>query len=691
MNKYSKNKSFNNNGFTLIELIVVIVILGIIATLISFAVTDYIKKGKNTTYENYKKNLIGAAENMIIDCLINNETDCKIDIPSDNSTEVIKYDVLVDNGYSDGLKDPEGSGYCDTSYVVVKNTGKDNLNLEYHACLFCNNYSTASTECDMVLGDDDVAPVCDYSKLSGASTSWTNLPRTITVGCDDVGFGCSQTLKSKTFGTEGSVIKNGNIVISDRTGNLTTCPVDVYVDMEKPTCELAIDGDLNSDWYTSGAKVVFKNRNDNGSGVVTWGLGNSLASVNYNKLEQYTSDANKVQTIYGYVKDGAGNEGYCAILVQVDSIAPTATIKMGYQANYTEKLTSSINSNVTKKYSTTIDNISTYAKLYINRISGLVVYLNEPLTSNLELEVISGTNVTTKTILASSTNKKSYFEIPITLLNSTDQVLIGSDIDLDIEKIEVLKDESETSVWTNQDVTVHIDATDIGTGVDSYSFDNNYNYDTLNFKTFASNTNGYVKVKDKAGNVSENIIYTINKIDKIKPYTDKEKLTNEIANKMFENAVLTQWDGKNGTGNDISEYTAVDYSTAMCNADNEYCSLTVCLANVSGSFRISGFKYNSFNLFKDDESGFYRVTEDSRTLFNKNYVLGSADNEETANGCLHTKGDNPCTYEYVYKYYDNAGNYDNTFKILFKVGYILEKDDGSGCSKYYSEKRYPYS
>ena len=32
----------------------------------------------------------------------------------------VTYDELVNKGYSDPLKDPEGDGYCDRSYVIVK-------------------------------------------------------------------------------------------------------------------------------------------------------------------------------------------------------------------------------------------------------------------------------------------------------------------------------------------------------------------------------------------------------------------------------------------------------------------------------------------------------------------------------------------------------------------------------------------
>lgn len=127
--------NINNKGFTLVEMLAVVVILGILATIMVPTVTTVIKKNKSDNYENLKKSVISAVKMYI--------SDNRYDITLDNqvcggdvkyreiqkigeetiSESRIKIDKLVINNY---LTDGEMLGSNgnrinkNESYIVVK-------------------------------------------------------------------------------------------------------------------------------------------------------------------------------------------------------------------------------------------------------------------------------------------------------------------------------------------------------------------------------------------------------------------------------------------------------------------------------------------------------------------------------------------------------------------------------------------
>ena len=57
-----------NKGFTFIEVLAVIVLLGVISTIAIMAVSKYIIKGRKAVYSNYEKNLEVAAGSYLTKC-----------------------------------------------------------------------------------------------------------------------------------------------------------------------------------------------------------------------------------------------------------------------------------------------------------------------------------------------------------------------------------------------------------------------------------------------------------------------------------------------------------------------------------------------------------------------------------------------------------------------------------------------
>lgn len=130
----------NNKGFTLIEILSVIIILGILLMISGVSVSKYIKNSQNKTYLSFEKNLKTAANNYMIDCIESNEEDCTI--PEYGGSITLTYNELVNKGYSKIIKDPQSNGYCDESYVIVKNQNSSGVKLDYEVCLLCDKYKT---------------------------------------------------------------------------------------------------------------------------------------------------------------------------------------------------------------------------------------------------------------------------------------------------------------------------------------------------------------------------------------------------------------------------------------------------------------------------------------------------------------------------------------------------------------------
>ena len=517
-------KKINRQGFTLIEIITTVIILGVIMTVAVIAVNRYIERAKDSTYNSYVNNIEVAAENHMIDC-VSGKSDC--DIPESGYSKKIPLDSLIEAGYSEKLKDPNKEGAFCSGYVLVENQGASIPDLKYKGCLKCSNYETTEG-CNFEEDNDDDNKIlaCENLNAIGESTEWTRNSRTIKFGCNAEGKDCKY---KKTFeGTNTNpVIKQGEITIA----NGDVCPVNVYIDTTKPECDLII-GEANvgeSGWYLEDVEVSLypSTTSERGLGDFEFGISTSTKK-DYNSKDKITVTKG-ITTVFGYVKDELGNEGYCAQEIKVDTDKPEQSPILGYQVYPENK------NETTKDTNEQILQINDLEKY--RSVKGILVFLKDSTTGNIQLNYSvdsantsgnSGTGESSNTSSITSSYKDDMsisfenkqmieFILPVfRTINSLDISGINPEI---IDKVVMLV-ENPNGLYTNKDMLVYNFAKDETTGVGdeySYSFDGGNTWQTNKYKWYSSNGTVVTKVKDSIGSSSEEHSITINQIDKTVP------------------------------------------------------------------------------------------------------------------------------------------------------------------------------
>ena len=134
------------------------------------------------------------------------------------------------------------------------------------------------------------------------------------------GIGTTQNYnKNTSYTINEDGYKNIYGYVKDSKGNTAICSIEVKRDATKPNCSLAVQsGTYNGSYYTSNVVIGFKTKYDITSGMDSFGLGKSTT---YNNKSSYTIDTVGNHTIYGYVKDKAGNTNVCSINVIKKDIA----------------------------------------------------------------------------------------------------------------------------------------------------------------------------------------------------------------------------------------------------------------------------------------------------------------------------------------------------------------------------------
>lgn len=117
----------NNKGFTLIELIGVIVLIAIVGIVASLSIGNYTSYGFSTINDQLDKQLVLSAKMYY--------TDNKVELRK-LGNKIISYETLKSSGYiTNDMVDYDGN-FCDKSYVVVY---MEDNKYKYAGCIICDN------------------------------------------------------------------------------------------------------------------------------------------------------------------------------------------------------------------------------------------------------------------------------------------------------------------------------------------------------------------------------------------------------------------------------------------------------------------------------------------------------------------------------------------------------------------------
>ncbi len=325
----------NKKGFTLVEIIVVIAIIGVLAGIIVPSVMRYVRRGKNDYNANLETELVSVAKSYYSEHkeelprgYINENTNLPI------TTKLLGVSYLANQNYLLGdFKDADGNNCKTNSYVVVEN---DDGNYKYTPCVVCDNgYSSDEKSCNYEAPSssnegENTPPSCSLTLKSGTVNKWTNQGVVLKLSASD-NKGLSYyylnndadgiTIEDNPLSFEFEKNFNSDTNISsyyagviDVSGNYNRCYFNekILIDKTAPTVD-----DIN--FVGDGNVLTIKASDKGGSGLdrvcisanefkCDWDDSSSfdISSGTYTK-SGYNPPNNYTGIIYVFVKDKAGN------------------------------------------------------------------------------------------------------------------------------------------------------------------------------------------------------------------------------------------------------------------------------------------------------------------------------------------------------------------------------------------------
>lgn len=357
----------NKKGFTLIEILAAIIILGVVLLIGVSAISDYIESSR-------KSSLIATANSYIEEVRGLRATDSLVQSPKNAEALLIPLSEIEIDGNND-LKTPYGNIILDKSYVIVENENEDFnyyisiLDDTNHAIVFedsnllnNNSITTSRTEIEKMKQITAIKQNLEYIELNdklyyvssknieNSSTvlldcdalasftveineDWENDNKTITVNMVKEVEGyqyyiserSSKPLKSDSnWQDDNKFVKDRGtyyVFIKNETGEISSGKKVIVdkIDRGIPTCTLKATGEMSTEEYF-GTDVIISfasyqdvNTDDlQVSGIKDYGIGSSTG----NRFVVQTEDSVDGVTYTGYIEDRAGNIGTCSITVK---------------------------------------------------------------------------------------------------------------------------------------------------------------------------------------------------------------------------------------------------------------------------------------------------------------------------------------------------------------------------------------
>lgn len=480
---------------------------------------------------------------------------------------------------------------------------------------------------------DNDKPVCGES--TNAKKTWTNTPFEITQACEDAASGCKKNPYSKYFDKS---TKTYTFTIEDKAGNTNTCDVDVYLDVDDPTCG-NVEGE--SEEWTGGPKTISVECKDTG--------GSNCVKSPFEAT--FTTEGKTDEII---ISDVAGNTNSCTVNKYIDKTPPNCP-----SISSTKPQRTWTKDTITFTFGFTSDTVSwdwytgsggNYRFWYTKKTDVTKVDLTGSGKQKIKMVVYD----------EAGNSKECFTDHEYWIDKSAPGAPI---VDLVDGNWKFLPNNSWRNVLfytagstdRNNPVPTSIDT---GSGISKYQIspDNKTWYDwnfwdrnSFSDKLYRNYSDGktyrYVRAVDKVGNISP-VTTKIILQDRTKPFVKSVSLGRLSVRQWYVDEYGKEHD-----------YDAAYIKSKSCSGTK--CEATICLVNKGGLFLPSGFQLTG----DDVHSKFDRYEEIERKMLDKN------GNPTQSGGCLWTDGDDPCSYDWTYRLYDNAGN-TSTYTMHYIVGYI---------------------
>ncbi|MDD5888750.1 MAG: type II secretion system protein [bacterium] len=395
MKRCDKKRSRQSKGFTIVEILAVVVILGILAGVAVPMVYRYVDKSKKQSYETMESTVYAGAKNYVLEqnMSLNSCASGYTDIETigDNFLQDLQYvERLVDpndkskqcvyNVY--GCEETEAAGDALATYKY-----KIELKcLDYTGCIVFHEDGTR-VDCEMP-NDETRGPDC--GEQTPSINSWSNVDKLdIKLQCvDTTSGGCEKKVYTYTFTEEKA---HQDVVIKDVFGNSTTCSINTYIDRTAPS-KPVIDNPYENVWANKNYKIKVSSVD-------------SLSGIKYFEY-RYPNSSNEAERNWTQWENSSKSKGDSTPFTTTDfSIERNEVVEIracDYAGNCSESSQSMIKIDKTKPTCTIVKNIANPNGSNGWYVSDINVSLD---TSDVGGSAIAGYDLTTSTTPTYAFNK----------------------------------------------------------------------------------------------------------------------------------------------------------------------------------------------------------------------------------------------------------------------------------------------
>ncbi len=216
----------DNSGFTLIEMLAMIIILGILVTIGYISIRSVLDRGHDNYYNSQENMLLLAGREYF--------ADYRSKLPKEiGETSTIPAKTLINESYIDSIKDVNKAD-CDFENSIVTVQKITTRDFQYYVTLICDNYKT---------DNDDIKPVITFTPSSKLSEDYINVIIKVTDNEEVASFRYVITKDGETYDDSNYNTYNNEIAIKltevgdykiigyaiDNKGNRTTISSGNYI------------------------------------------------------------------------------------------------------------------------------------------------------------------------------------------------------------------------------------------------------------------------------------------------------------------------------------------------------------------------------------------------------------------------------------------------------------------------------